>query len=128
MNPDNLKYFKTPGDIMLFFKVFFSLIVLRVLVEFIKLPKLLRLLDPKSRGTGPVTKIEHITKFSNFVIHNILRSSKPCMLRSLVLFRYLRLRGMDIKIAFGVKQDKEGLKGHAWLIHKDDGFLEEHDP
>ena len=128
MNLSNLKYFKKPGDIKLFVKVFFSLLALKILLETVKLPRLLRLLEPKKRVEVNNTKIEHITKFSNFILYNIFRSSKPCMLRSLMLFRYLRLRGMDIKISFGVKDGGNVLKGHAWLIHKETYFLEHDDP
>jgi hypothetical protein len=38
------------------------------------------------------------------------------------------MMGLDIKIAFGVKDDIKGLKGHAWLILNENSFLEKDDP
>ena len=50
------------------------------------------------------------------------------MLRSLLLFRRLRLVGLDVKIAFGVGDLEVDLKGHAWLVYQGRHFLENEDP
>ncbi|MBW1819217.1 MAG: lasso peptide biosynthesis protein, partial [Deltaproteobacteria bacterium] len=50
------------------------------------------------------------------------------MLRSLLLFRRLRLVGLDVKIAFGVGDLEADLKGHAWLVYQGRYFLENEDP
>ena len=128
MNLDNLRYFKKPGNIILFIQIFFFLSALRILLETMKLPRLLELLETNRRVPADTEKIELIFKFSNFVLHKIFRSPNPCILRSLLLFRYLNMMGMNMKIAFGVKQEASKLKGHAWLIHKKGYFLEPEDP
>ncbi len=128
MNLHNLKYFKRPEDIILFVKVFFSILGIMVLLNKIRLPRLLRLVEPKKRVVVNNMKIEHITTFADFILFRILKSSNPCMLKSLILFRYLRLMGMDIRIAFGVKYVMEELKGHAWLVYNERHFLEQEDP
>ena len=128
INLNNIKYLKRPKDVFLFIKTFFFLIAIRVFLSLIKLPKLLKLLDPKKRVTPDDSKIEYLLKFTNFILLRLLRSSTPCLLRSILLFRYLRMMSRDIKIVFGVKNENEKLKGHAWLIVEGRHFPEANDP
>jgi len=128
MNPDNLRYFRRPESIILFLQTFFSLLGLRILLQTMKLPRLLKLIEPKRRIKADNNRIALIVKFSNFILHRIFRSPNPCILRSLILFRYLKMMGIDMKIAFGVKEEASRLRGHAWLIHKGRHFLETGDP
>ena len=128
MNLNNLRHFKQPGNIILFIQVFFFLLALRILLKTMKLQRLLKLLETQRKMAADMDKIELIARFSNFVLNKIFRSSNPCMLRSLLLFRYLNMMGMNMKIAFGVKPEGGKLKGHAWLIYKANPFLESEDP
>jgi len=125
---DNLRYFKRPEDIFLFGYVFFSIIVLRILLSRIKIPRLLALLEPGKQRVTKRLKIEHVTKFSQFFLHRVFKSPNPCMLRSLLLYRYLKSGSVEVKIAFGVKNKEDMFQGHAWLIHKGTHFLETEDP
>lgn len=130
INRNDLKYLKRPQNYFLFAKVFSLLITLPVLVKILKLPALLRLLEHgkvKRKGDNR-DDVEMITKFANFIIYNIFHSSNPCLLRSLLLFKFFRERGMDLKIAFGVREGEEDFKGHAWLIHRNKPFNEKSDP
>jgi len=128
INLNNIKYLKRPKDVILFIRTFFSLIVIKVLLYLIKLPKLLKLLDPEKRAKPDDPKIEYILKFTNFILFRLFRSSSPCLLRSMLLFRNLRMMGKDVKIVFGVKNEEEKLKGHAWLIVEGRHFPEPNDP
>ena len=128
INLNNIKYLKRPKDIILFIRTFFSLIVIKVLLYLIKLPKLLKLLDPEKRAKPDDQKIEYILKFTNFILFRLFRSSNPCLLRSILLFRHLRMLGLEVKIVFGVKNEEEMLKGHAWLIVEGRHFPEPTDP
>ena len=128
INLNNIKYLKRPKDVILFIKTFFSLIVIRVLLYLIKLPKLLKLLDPEKRAKPDDQKIEYILKFTNFILFRLFRSSNPCLLRSILLFRQLRMMSREVKIVFGVKNEEEKLKGHAWLIVEGRHFPEPNDP
>ncbi len=112
----------------MFVWIFFCLLLLKMLLGMIKLPRLLRILEPRKKTPINTARIELISKFANFFLHRILRSSNPCLLKSLILFRYLRMMGMDIKIAFGVKDESKGLQGHAWLISNGSHYLEKEDP
>jgi len=128
INLNNIKYLKRPKDIILFIRTFFSLIAIKVLLSLIKLPKLLKLLDPEKRAKPDDQKIEYILKFTNFILFRLFRSSNPCLLRSVLLFRHLGMMGRDVKIVFGVKNEEEKLKGHAWLIVEGRHFPEPNDP
>jgi hypothetical protein len=128
INLNNIKYLKRPKDIILFIRTFFSLIAIKVLLYPIKLPKLLKLLDPEKRAKPDDQKIEYILKFTNFILFRLFRSSNPCLLRSVLLFRHLRMMGRGVKIVFGVKNEEEKLKGHAWLIVEGRHFPEPNDP
>jgi len=128
INLNNIKYLKRPRDVILFIKTFFSLVVIKVLLYLIKLPKLLKLLDPEKRAKPDDQKIEYILKFTNFILFRLFRSSNPCLLRSILLFRQLRMMSRKVKIVFGVKNEEEKLKGHAWLIVEGRHFPEPNDP
>ena len=128
INLNNIKYLKRPKDVILFIKTFFSLVVIKVLLYLIKLPKLLKLLDPEKKTTPDDQKIEYILKFTNFILFRLFRSSNPCLLRSILLFRQLRMMSRKVKIVFGVKNEEEKLKGHAWLIVEGSHFPEQNDP
>ena len=128
INLNNIKYLKRPKDVILFIKTFFSLVVIKVLLYLIKLPKLLKLLDPEKKTTPDDQKIEYILKFTNFILFRLFRSSNPCLLRSILLFRQLRMMSRKVKIVFGVKNEEEKLKGHAWLIVEGRHFPETNDP
>ena len=128
INLNNIKYLKRPKDVILFIKTFFSLVVIKVLLYLTKLPKLLKLLDPEKKTTPDDQKIEYILKFTNFILFRLFRSSNPCLLRSILLFRQLRMMSRKVKIVFGVKNEEEKLKGHAWLIVEGRHFPEPNDP
>lgn len=128
INLHNLKYFKRPGGFLLFIMVFFSLMGIKVLLNLTTLPRLLKFLDPEKRVKPDDQKIEDITKFSDFILYRFFKSLNPCLLRSLLLFRHFRMMGREIKIVFGVKDEGEKLKGHAWLIVEERHFSEPNDP
>ena len=104
------------------------MIGIKVLLNLLKLPELLKLLEPEKRVPPDDSKIEYIVKFTNFILLRLFRSSTPCLLRSILLFRQLRMMNRKVKIVFGVKNEAEKLKGHAWLIVEGRHFPEPTDP
>jgi hypothetical protein len=56
----------------------------------------------------------------------LLRPS--CMLRSLVLLRFLREAGLPVRVQFGVAREGADLKGHSWLTLDGLPFAEQTDP
>ncbi len=124
----DLSYFKRPVNTLLFLQVFFSLLVIQFLLYFLTAQRLLEHLSPSKTIAYDRFRIEFLKKSANFFLTKLFRSKNPCLLRSLFLFRHLKMMGMDIQVAFGVKDDLTGLKGHAWLVLKGKYYLEKHDP
>ena len=131
MDLDNLRYLKSPAAFRLFMKIFVSLLLIKILLLKLKITRILEILDPggalPERSYHP-GEFDLAVKFIHFFIYKVFRSRNPCMLRSLLLFRRLRLAGLDVKIAFGVGDIEADFKGHAWLVYRGRHFLENEDP
>lgn len=128
MDLDNLRYFKSPRNIILFTKVFFSLLILKALIRMVAIPKLLKLVDKDKKKDFDRVTIENMALFADIILYRIFRTKRPCMLRSFLLMRSLRSMGQDVTIVFGVKDGQDVLKGHAWLLNRGRYFLEHKDP
>jgi hypothetical protein len=50
------------------------------------------------------------------------------MLRSLILFRFLREAGVPVRVHFGVAREGTDLKGHSWLTLDGRPYAEATDP
>jgi hypothetical protein len=129
MNLDNVRYFNSSQNIALFIRVAIRSIYIKILLNWLALPKLLPRIEPTAGQRIDPNKIELIVKLVNFMVYDVFRSKTPCLDRSLILFRYLKMAGLDLKIAFAVKKSQEAkLAGHAWLIYNDQPFLEHGGP
>lgn len=59
--------------------------------------------------------------------YRIFQRYGKCLLRSLILFRFLRRQGWPVEIHFGVRKTAEGMAditGHSWLVLDGEPFLE----
>lgn len=45
----------------------------------------------------------------------VLRSSKPCLARSFVVYEQAMKRGVDAQLFIGVKSEEDALAGHGWV-------------
>lgn len=101
------------------------------------LPKLMNVLTPQ--GPKPHKDMDRerlegkIVKYTDYILdHNFWIYRRTCLKRSLVLYHFLRRCGIDVHVCFGVRYNenmpnkKEGknLEGHAWLLYKENIFLE----
>ena len=124
---------RDPRKLGLFLKVLVSIPVLRLLLAGMKIPRLLESLDRASRKREPFGPPELewarlAWKYVNFLLLTCLKVQRPCLLRSLVLFRLFRKAGLQAKIHMGVKRNGPLLEGHSWLSLNGDLLLEENDP
>lgn len=93
------------------------------LVRTLPLPKLLshfsrrssRRSERKTLVTSDIRSLDRVRRYSHAIITSVLRSRRPCLLRSLVLYRYCCKQGVPIAIHFGVKSGSNGLDGHSWI-------------
>lgn len=77
---------------------------------------------PRDRDSGGVAQrrdaadsLGRVWRYSHVIVTTLLRSRRPCLLRSLVVYRYGRLHGIPVSIHFGVKSGMDGVEGHSWV-------------
>ena len=112
--------FPTPGHYLLFARIFVLSLVHRPLVRLLSLPTLMRLLTPV-RPAAPMDEaaMEEARRI-DFYVRFILRLNpedlgRRCLKRSLLLYRFLRVRGIPARFCVGVRRRDNRLEGHAWV-------------
>jgi len=129
---------KDPRDLWLFLQILTMLILLPRLIRRKSMPELLEFLDP---GVAPCRgDHELLGKTAGFtdplLRYRIFQRYGKCLLRSLLLFRFLRRQGWPVEIHFGVRKTGEpgnkdvrtshiDITGHSWLVLAGEPFLEE---
>jgi hypothetical protein len=118
-------------------RIFGLITLLPVLVKYRSIPSLLKTLTPAGKEFGKSLNvdslIEKMVKYTDHILgYNWLVCKNTCLMRSLVLYHFLRKHGIEVKICLGVKKgeslgevDSEKiLQGHAWLTYDGNIFLE----
>ena len=62
-----------------------------------------------SEAIGIVTRVCNLRVFHSRIF------PKPCLRRSLTLYRTLNQMGYPVEIHFGVRKDHKNLQGHSWV-------------
>ena len=70
-------------------------------------------------------ELEKIWKACNFFLIRGLRTYKPCLRRTLVLYDWCCRKGFEAEVMIGVYKQDSALKGHSWLILEGVPFREE---
>jgi hypothetical protein len=71
------------------------------------------------RGVSKIDSREQLDKLwrlLSFTQRYVLRDGKPCLRRSLVLYRWSIRRDLPAGIAIGLRRIPDGITGHAWLL------------
>jgi hypothetical protein len=118
-----LRELSDPEALRLFAWSLLTVLGATALVRTLPLPTLLshfgRQSSRRSERKLPVTpdicSLDRARRYSHAIIISLLRSRRPCLLRSLVLYRYCCKQGVPIAIHFGVKSGSNGLDGHSWI-------------
>jgi len=109
------KYFKSWSDFYLFLRIAPWIAILPILLRRYDLETLIRKITPSK----PLRSIEPevVTVYVNWWLNRDIAMFKPvCMKRSLILYRFLRECGMNVRIHYGIKKTPEGEnEGHSWL-------------
>lgn len=124
-----LKRLKDPRDLWLFLRILTMLLLLPGKIRRMSLPDLLNQIDP---GISSVTRddvlLEKTAGFTDSLLkYRIFQRYGICLLRSLILFKFLRLQGWPVEIHFGVRKTDEGepdITGHSWLVLDGKSYLE----
>ncbi|RJQ47191.1 MAG: lasso peptide biosynthesis B2 protein [Nitrospiraceae bacterium] len=129
--------FNSPGEILLFFRIFSLATILPLLVKFLTVPRLMKILTPQhSRSSLNYSTDEmsnKIEKYTDYILSRDFWMYKNiCLKRSLILYRFLRKYGIYVSVCFGVRFKEvllqgaagKNMEGHAWLLYKGNIFLE----
>lgn len=105
--------------------------VLPLLVRGWPLPRLMRLLTPRrtsKRLCGNADQYaEKVARYTDFVLgRGIGVYRRNCLKRSLILYRFLCRRGIEVRLCLGVSKTRRSpdlnsanaLRGHAWLVRQ----------
>jgi hypothetical protein len=97
-------------------------------IHVLTLPRALRWLTPRRTSPRPAPP-ERVVYLAGALLDRGLFGIRPtCLLRSLILYRFLRESGVPARVHFGVAFEGGALTGHAWLVLDDQPFLEATDP
>lgn len=92
------------------------------------LPQALRWITPQRSSSRalPPDRVLHLVDL--LLDRSLFGIRATCLLRSLVLYRFLRETGLDVRLHLGVASDHGSLSGHAWLTQDGHPWLERTDP
>ena len=117
-------YFRSPGDVALYFRVFGWAVFLPFLLRRHGMEELLGLMS--SRRVRPAHRARRVVVFVNWWLNrNILMLRPTCLKRSLLLYRFLSREGLPVRIHYGIRKTPNGPDGHSWLTLDSKPFLED---
>lgn len=76
----------------------------------------IRTLPPSGNGEAKLADLDKLWRWLRFIQTRIWRDHKPCLRRSLVLYRWCVLHGITAEVIIGVRRTPDGITGHAWLL------------
>lgn len=120
-----------PRNLGLFVWASVSLLAISVALNRHPLPAVLMRLsrgEPGQPPSPPAEAIEgtrRLRRYLNFLLLSVLRTSRPCLRRTLVLFAYCRRAGLPVQIHIGVRPDRCSIQSHAWLTLNGNLFQED---
>ena len=117
------KGFKMPHNLPLLMSVLFLLLYYTVLLKLFPIQKVINIIAGKSSCPGEKIEItraeakvlDKIYRAASFFLKRILRSERPCLRRTLILYRWCCRRGIGSRVIIGVKKSEGTLQSHAWL-------------
>jgi hypothetical protein len=111
---------RKPDEAFLALRMATWIVLLSVLIKFFPLPRVLSLIAVSPRAQNPkhneITQQRLAQLVDALLGLNVLCFTPTCWKRAPVLHRYLALNGIETRIVFGLRKEKESLlAGHAWL-------------
>lgn len=105
-------------DIFLFARVSYLFFILSIITYTKPLPEILKSWTPceplKLREWDISKIVKYLDLFFKLRVPFFNRRG-TCLKRSLILYKFLREKGVEVRINIGVKGDSEKIYGHAWL-------------
>ncbi len=109
-----------PREAFLLMRMAFWVALLSFLIKFLSLPRVLSIIATRTRSDRPLRRKiteRRLAQLLDAILGiNVFCFTPTCWKRAPVLHRYLALSGIETRIIFGVRKEKETLLGgHAWL-------------
>lgn len=105
-------------DVFQIMQITFFLTIIPILIRFLSMPKLLKLITPKSKSNR--FSIEEQERFiyltKKLLSINRLIFRQKCLLQSLILYYFFNKHSNNIQICFGVSKLNEKIEGHSWIM------------
>ena len=129
------KGYELPQDAPLIIGALSRLIYYEMMIHLKPLPVILAGIRGTSRKGSPslsredaMMRLDKLWRVCGFGMSRLLRNPRTCLRRSLVLYRWCRMHGVECRLFVGVGKDKNALKGHAWIsvygqIYREDPLL-----
>lgn len=117
------KNYDIPSDLPLLTSVFFLIPYYFVLIRISSIPEITASLDRKRPqgqnekvvGESEEAVLDKICRAANYYLIRLWRSKRPCLKRTLILYRWCCQNGFASRIVVGVKKNEHELLSHAWL-------------
>ena len=125
----DIKGLNFPKDISLIFLTIIKLIKFyfiskrrstKDLIDYLKKAKQSKQIDNEKF----ILRLTKIHKLSSYIMSNIIRYKKPCLIRSAILYEQCRLYGVKVELVIAVKKHEKDLEGHSWIKIFSKPFLE----
>ena len=118
---ERFKHVESLSDCALIAQIIVASAIMPFLAARVSLPRLLEMLNSRnSCQTCDEDRLRKIVLFTRFILSlRIPVFRNTCLIRSLVLFRFLTAAGMDVCFTIGVKRLSETLVAHSWLTTRD---------
>jgi hypothetical protein len=126
------KGYDFPQDIGLLAGIFLLLIWYTILLQFTSMQNILNRITPSGNRlkkqylsmTDPEIMLDKVWKGCNFFLGRIFRTKKPCLRRTLVIYRWCCLYGMKANVVIGVYKKETAIYSHSWLLINGTPFRE----
>lgn len=122
--------YRFPKDAGLLTGLFFLLAYYSVMINFMPVPRILRGLSEIKKDGRKITAadmmmLDKMWRGCGFFLKRVFHTDKPCLRRTLVLYRWCRGQGLEARAVIGVCKEDGGIKGHSWLLIEGVPFNEE---
>lgn len=116
------KNYELPRDLPLILSALLWLIYYEIMIQSRPLPVIFAKIRETNVDASPALSTEQtdiildkLWRACGFWMARVLKNPRPCLRRSLVLYRWCKKHGVESKVVVGVDKDGDVLKGHAWL-------------
>ena len=117
------KGFRLPRDLPLLMNILLLLLYYTALLRLFPISKLINKIHGNSSCPNTKTELfpdnerllDKIYRAATFFLRHLWCSKRPCLRRTLILYRCCCRRGIASRIVIGVKKTEGMLQSHAWL-------------